>query len=579
MTAGGSAGSGTEPGAALAALSEDFFGVLHGVDPLNATQLGVSGFDGALPDPSAAGAEANGRALAAIEDRLAAIDRAQLDTAQATNASVLGALAGAARIDLEHGLWAANACAHGYVNPQAMAFQAIPTALLDDRAAVDTYLGRLSGLGAFFDAIGERYRESTAAGRISPAVGVRGAIAQLEGHLASDPSRHRLQPPTLPDDVDPDAVRTAIASTITEVVRPAMARLRDVLRDELLPGARGDDAVGISNIPGGAEGYAAAVARHTTTTLTPEQIHAIGLESLEALQDEWSQLGGRALGETDPARILVRLRDDPALRFDSTQAIVATVTEALARAEAARDQWFPTFAIPECVIEEIDPLEAGNSALAYYRPPADGGRRPGAHCVLTARPEQRFVYEYEALAFHESTPGHHLQIASNQTLTQLPAFRRYLDAEVCAYAEGWGLYSERLADEMGLYSSDVFRLGMLSFDALRACRLVVDTGMHHLGWSRERAIDFMWSHTATTRENLSNEIDRYIGWPGQALAYMIGRREILRLRAESQETLGPRFDIRGFHGAVLGEGAVPLGVLAELVERWVAQQRAAGAPN
>ncbi len=227
------------------------------------------------------------------------------------------------------------------------------------------------------------------------------------------------------------------------------------------------------------------------------------------------------------------------------------------------------------MIEEIDPLEAGNAALAYYRPPAAGGSRPGAHCVLTAQPERRFVYEYEALAFHESTPGHHLQVASAQTLDHLPAFRRYLDAEVCAYVEGWGLYSERLADEMGLYSSDLFRLGMLSFDALRACRLVVDTGMHHLGWPREQAVDFMWAHTATTRENVANEIDRYIGWPGQALAYMVGRREIRRLRNEAHAALGPAFDVRRFHGAVLGEGAVPLDVLAEVVHRWTSEEGAA----
>jgi uncharacterized protein (DUF885 family) len=564
---------------ALSALSDDFFGTLHGVDPLNATQLGVTGFDDRLPDPSRAGAQAGISALGAIEERLARIDRTQLDAAQRTNASVLGALAGAARGDLEHGLWAANASAQGYVNPQAMAFQAIPTALLDDRSAVDGYLQRLSGLGAYFDAIGRRYSEATAEGRTSTAVGVRQAIEQLEGHLGSAPASHRLQPPSLPAGTDEAGVRDAVAAAVTDIVRPALIRLRDVLRDELLPAARGDDAVGISNIPGGAEGYAAAVARHTTTTLTPEEIHAIGLSSLEALREEWAEVGGRALGETDPARVLTRLREDPALRFDSTDAIVATVAGALERAEAARDEWFPLFAIPPCVIEEIDPLEAGNSTLAYYRPPAAGGGRPGAHCVLTAHPEQRFIYEYEALAFHESTPGHHLQIASNQTLDHLPKFRRYLDAEACAYIEGWGLYSERLADEMDLYSSELFRLGMLSFDALRACRLVVDTGMHHLGWSREQAIDFMWTHTATTRANVTNEIDRYIAWPGQALAYMIGRREIQRLRAEAEADLGPRFDVRGFHGAVLGEGAVPLGVLGEVVQRWVTDERAAGAPE
>ena len=205
------------------------------------------------------------------------------------------------------------------------------------------------------------------------------------------------------------------------------------------------------------------------------------------------------------------------------------------RAEEVRDEWFPAYDIADCVIEEINPIEAGNAALAHYRPPAGDGSRPGAHCVLTTDPQERFVYEYEALAFHESTPGHHLQIASAQTLTDLPDYRRFLDAEVCGYVEGWGLYSERLADEMGLYTSDLSRFGMLSFDALRACRLVVDTGMHHLGWSRQQAMDFMWDNTATTRANVRNEIDRYISWPGQALAYMIGRREIRRLRAEAQD--------------------------------------------
>ena len=150
----------------------------------------------------------------------------------------------------------------------------------------------------------------------------------------------------------------------------------------------------------------------------------------------------------------------------------------------------------------------------------------------------------------------------------MPDFRRFLDAEVCGYCEGWGLYCERLADEMGLYTSDLQRLGMLSFDALRACRLVVDTGMHHFGWSRAQAVDFMWRNTATTQANVRNEIDRYIGWPGQALAYMIGRREIRRLRDQAERQLGPRFDIRAFHGVVLGSGAVPMGVLDQLVTAW-----------
>jgi uncharacterized protein (DUF885 family) len=548
----------------LARLSEEFFQVKHSSDPLTATLLGASGFDGQLPDPSRAGSQAAAAALAEIERRLALIDPSALGEDDQVNHAVLSALAWAARSDLEHGLWEANASAESYATPQAAAFQAVATAPLPDPDAIGGYLRRLEGLDRYFDAIAQRYRDARADGRLPTAVGVRHAITQLSGHLAAQVSRDALLHPGLPAG---SAARQKAAAIITERVRPSMRRLLATLTD-LLPAARPDDQVGIRFVPGGEEGYLAAVRRHTTTALAPEEIHQIGLDCLAELAGEWAELGGRVLGTTDLPEIYQRLRQDPALRFERTGQIVAVVAEALRRAEEALPGWFPDYRIADCVIEEINPIEAGNSSLAYYRPPA-GPTRPGAHCVLTAQPEQRFTYEYEALAFHESVPGHHLQIASAQTLAGLPAYRRFLDAEVSAYVEGWGLYSERLADEMGLYTSDIARLGMLSFDAWRACRLVVDTGMHYFGWSRSRAADFMWQHTATTRANVDNEIDRYIGWPGQALGYMIGRREIVRLRTVAQRRLAGRFDIRAFHAAVLGNGAVPLNVLDQIVSRWI----------
>ncbi|GLW05760.1 hypothetical protein Misp01_08900 [Microtetraspora sp. NBRC 13810] len=555
----------TDPHPELARLSADFFQVQHATDPFTATLLGVSGFDDRVPDPSRSGAAAGAAGISAIEERLGRIDASALGEADRINHAVLGALAWGARQDLEHGLWEANASAASYVSPQAMAFQSVGTASLAGPDAADGYLRRLEGLPAYFDAIARRYREARQDGRVPTAVGVGQAIDQLGGHLAAAVDADVLMHPGLPD----GRTRTRAATLIETGARPAMRRLLDTLRDELLPVARPDDRVGIRFVPGGEEGYRAAVRRHTTTELTPEEIHRIGLDCLDRLAEEWSELGGRALGTTDVPEIMRRLREDPALRFERTEDIVATVGAALRRAEEARPGWFPAYDIPECVIEEISPIEAGNAPLAYYRPPAAGGARPGAHCVLTADPGQRFTYEYEALAFHESVPGHHLQIASAQTLAGLPDYRRHLDAEVGAYVEGWGLYSERLADEMGLYTSDVARLGMLSFEALRACRLVVDTGMHHFGWSRGRAMRFMWENTATTRANVANEIDRYIAWPGQALGYMIGRREIGRLRDEARRRLGARFDIRAFHGTVLGNGAVPMGVLEQIVLRWI----------
>jgi uncharacterized protein (DUF885 family) len=554
--------------AELRQLGADYFQVVHTADPFTATQLGVTGFDHLVPDPSRDGSARTVHALAAVQERLAGIDSGLLDAASAVDHAVLGHLAGATRSDLEHGLWEANVSAGGYNSPAAMVYLSVPTAVLSDEDSVRGYLDRLGQLGGYFDAVTARYQQAQAAGRISTQVGVRQAIEQLAGHLAKPVSTDPLVAVALPAGVEAGAFQARAGQVVTDVVRPAVRRLLRYLESQALPAARSDEQVGITAVPGGSDGYLAAVRRHTTTALSPDEIHQLGLDILESLDAEWAQLGSRVLGVAARSEILDRLRNDPALRFSTSAQIVTVVSDALGRAEAARDDWFPAYQIPDCVIEEIDPVEAGNAALAYYRPPA-GGVRPGAHCVLTADPGARFSYEYEALAFHESTPGHHLQIASAQTLSSLPDYRRYLDAEVCGYVEGWGLYCERLADEMGLYTSDLARLGMLSFDALRACRLVVDTGMHWLGWSRAQAIEFMWEHTATTRANVVNEIDRYIGWPGQALAYMVGRREIQRLRSVAELALGSRFDVKEFHGVVLGSGAVPMHVLEQLVTAWI----------
>ena len=242
---------------------------------------------------------------------------------------------------------------------------------------------------------------------------------------------------------------------------------------------------------------------------------------------------------------------------------MAVAEASLARAVAAIPAWFGRLPRADCEVVRMQPHEEQHSTIAYYREPPQDGSRPGRYYVNTYAPETRPRYEAEALAFHEAVPGHHLQVAIGQELEQLPAFRRH--AETTAFVEGWGLYSERLADEMGLYSGDLDRIGMLSYDAWRASRLVVDTGMHALGWSRGQAIDFMTAHTALGLNNIANEVDRYIGWPGQALAYKIGQLEIRRLRTEAEAALGAAFDIRRFHDAVLGHGALPLCVLRESV--------------
>jgi uncharacterized protein (DUF885 family) len=555
----------TAAAADLARLGEAYFAIQHRYDPYNATMLGVADFDGLSFDPSRKASERAEQELAAVGRQVREIATAELSDAQRVDHGVLTALVEGARADAEHSLWAANASAKSYVSRQGLIFQAVPAMTVASPQALARYIERLSKIGATLDALGQRYLTEAADGRVPTAVGVDHAHRQLTGHLALPVPEDSLLKPVR--DAEP-AVRDAAAAHVTGTIRPAMQRLADLLSQELAPRARPDDRVGIREIPGGEAGYLAAVARHTTTTLTPEEIHAIGLAELDELAGLWARIGHEVLGESDFTTIAARLREDPALRFDSREEIIAVVQSALDRAEAARDTCFEAYDIPACVIEEINPIDAGNSAVAYYRPPAVDGSRPGAHCLLTSNPRERYRYEYEALAFHESVPGHHLQLATAQSLS-IPRYRRHLDAELCAFNEGWGLYAERLADELGLYSSGTARLGMLSFAALRACRLVVDTGMHQLGWSRQQAIDFMYQHTATTPGHVRSEVDRYIAWPGQALAYVTGRREIVRLRERAERVLGPQFDRRRFHHAVLRSGAIPLTVLDAEIERWI----------
>ena len=274
-------------------------------------------------------------------------------------------------------------------------------------------------------------------------------------------------------------------------------------------------------------------------------------------------LGAKLFGTRNRREVLQRLRTDPSLYFSTRDEVAKKAEEALARARAALPKWFGRLPKADCVVVRMGAHEEDHSTIAYYRQPAADGSRPGQYYINTSQPQTRPRYEAEVLAYHESIPGHHLQIAIAAELDGLPEFRKYNG--VTAFIEGWGLYTERLADEMGLYSSDLDRMGVLSYDAWRACRLVVDTGMHAKQWTRRQAIQYMLENTALAENNIINEVDRYITWPAQALAYKTGQLEILRLREEAKRQLEDKFDIREFHNAVLSNGAVPLEALSQIV--------------
>ena len=429
-------------------------------------------------------------------------------------------------------------------------------------------------MGPYVDTNTANLRRSIADGRIAARAPVERTIDILRTLLAQPDATWPLMAPAAHvealdgwTEADRSRFRASLGEAVGTVVRPALERLHATLVETVLPATRGDDRPGLGRVPGGEAAYTLAIRHHTSLEIRATDLHAMGLAEIDRIDAELVELGGRVLGTRSLMETLDRLRHDPALHFSSREDVQAVAEASLARAAAVIPAWFRRLPKAACEVVGMGPHEEEHSTIAYYRAPAADGSRPGRYYLNTSAPETRPRYEAEALAFHEAVPGHHLQIAIGQELDGLPAFRRHLGPT--SYFEGWGLYTERLSDEMGLYTGDLDRIGVLSYDAWRAGRLVVDTGMHALGWSRDRAIAFMTGHSALAANNIANEIDRYIVWPGQALAYKTGQLELLRLRDAARKRLGSRFDIRGFHDVVLGQGALPLPTLARIVDDWV----------
>ena len=362
--------------------------------------------------------------------------------------------------------------------------------------------------------------------------------------------------------------QTTLTQVVLDTVWPAFTAYRDFLRDELLDAARPPDKAGILHLPDGPACYAAAISEHTSLSLDADTIHETGLSALKDIHAEFGALGTRLWNVSAIPAIFKRLRTDPELHFKTAEEIKTKAEESVERARLAMPDAFGVVPKAPCVVTPIPEHEAPYTTIAYYRPPTPDGERPGQYFINLYAPETRPRHEAEALAFHEAIPGHHTQLSMALEQGDLPAFRRHFRST--GYTEGWALYTERLADEMGLYSSDVDRLGMLSFDAWRAARLVVDTGIHAKGWSRQTAIEFMQNNTPLALNNIENEVDRYISWPGQALAYKLGQIELFRLRKEAQTAMGDQFDLKDWHDEVLRVGAVPLPVLREHLTRWSA---------
>lgn len=428
-------------------------------------------------------------------------------------------------------------------------------------------LTRWRGLDTQIDDEIASLREGLRQGYRAPKVNVRRVIEQMDVLLASAPAASPFAGPMQRDSTP--AFRAEFEQVMTTDLYPAMRRYRDFLVNEYLPASR--DAIGIAANPNGTDCYRAAVRSFTTLDVPAQEIHEIGLREMDKIQAEMRTIAQRSFNTTDVPALLERFRTDPQYLFHSRQEIMDYTNAAIGRGRAAMPRWFGRLPQADVTVEPYPEFEERSAPGGSYEIPAEDGSRPGTYRINTYKAEEQTRVGIESTAFHETIPGHHLQLAIAQERQGAHMITRFLGNS--GFSEGWGLYAERLADEMGLFSSDLDRMGLLSNEALRAARMVVDPGIHVLGWTREQAIDYMLRHTAENRQAVENEVDRYIGWPGQATAYMLGNLEIRRLREMAERELGPRFDIRTFHDKVLEDGTVTLPMLRGKIERWIAAEK------
>jgi len=527
-------------------------------DPISASLLGIPGYDHRLPDFGLDAQDELVARLGAVATRADGLSADGLDEGERQTLDFVRATASTARdaAALPTVEWTVG---DFFAAPVAGVLTMLPKVPLDTDERAEGYLRRLEGLPAMLEGVARRHRRGIANDRVAVARLVRAATDQLDVLLA-DPAvggiRRRRD----------DAFDAEVDRCVDDLVRPALVRYRDELLGPVLAAARDDSRCGLCRLPGGDAMYAVLARRHTSTGRSPEELHATGQDIVAAVADEFSEIGARLWGTPALDAVFDRLRNDPDLRYGSAGEMLDVARGAVGRAEEAAPRWFGTVPDERCLVEPVAEAEEAGSAPAYYLPGAVDGSRRGTYFLNTSKPEERFRHLAEVVAFHEAVPGHHFQLTIALRQTALPLARRVMVDTACA--EGWGLYAERLADEMGLYSDDLARLGMLTADAWRAGRLVVDTGLHHLGWGRQQAVDWMQEHTPLATLDIGTEIDRYITYPGQALSYMVGRLEISRLRRHGEGRLGARFDLRAFHDLILEVGALPLAALAGAVERW-----------
>ena len=439
----------------------------------------------------------------------------------------------------------------------------------------DNWLSRAGSAPTVIDSAIANMRQGMEAGVVQPRVLMGKLVSQLEGMINADPEQTLFWGPInqFPEDFsenDRQRLREAFKALIADQLMPAYTRLRDFVRDDYLPACR--ESVGLGELPNGAAWYAYRVKLFTSTDLSPEEIHQIGLDEVSRIQQQMREVMARVGFEGDLQAFFKHLRTSEQFKYGSQQALLDAYESVREQVEARVPELFSLVPQTGYEIRPVEPYREKVAAGGNYQRPSEDRTRPGIFFVNTYDLPARTTFGRESLFLHEAIPGHHFQLALQQELTDLPKFRRF--GRETAFSEGWGLYAESLGTELGMYSDPYQYFGRLQAELFRAIRLVVDTGLHSKGWTREQVIEYMRTNSAVSNTQSVSETERYIAVPGQALAYKIGELTIQRLRRQAEQALGEQFDIRAFHAEVLRDGSLPMAILERKIQRWIAEQKA-----
>ena len=557
----------------LKAVIDDHWKWWLSTNPVQATALGVRDYDDKLVDISLAEQDREAKAAQAFLDRLKPIPDNALSPADRTNKGVLTRLLSDQIEGNRYGeRMILFTTYYGWHQGFAGMADNLP---FRTRADYESYLTRLSAYPKLNgDAIAIS-REAVAKGYIQPCDAMAGFENSITGAVEGRPEDTRFFGPfkrTRPVDMseaDWVALQARAVALIRDVVAPEYRKFAQFYLKEYKPKCR--KTVGASAMPQGAAWYAFQARSHTTTSLTPEQIHEIGLSEVARIRAEMVKVATDA-GYHSREAFIAKLRTDPAYFAKTPEELLAAASRVAKQIDGKMPQYFGKLPRLPYGVREIPKETAETTTTAYYNGGSPESGIAGNFYVNTSKLSQRPLWELPALTAHEAVPGHHNQIALQQELP-LPEFRKNL-ASFTAFVEGWGLYSEHLGIEMGLYDTPEKNMGRLSYEMWRACRLVVDTGLHAKGWSKAQAIAFMRDNSALSDANIEAEVNRYISWPGQALGYKLGELKFRELRARAERALGPKFDLRRFHDAALGQGPVPLDVLERQIDDWIAAEMA-----